>query len=201
MQTKKAIVLTLKLLGVAGLAGVTIVAPNAMQALDIFLRKSSKSKIPNHKKLLNELRRQGLVHISQFDDEVSFTLTPAGIHRLQQSIVNELEIPRPKQWDKKWRVVTYDIPVRQSRQRQNFTSHLQNLGFFMLQRSLWIHPFPCFEQVEQLAGHYNVLRYCSLFEISKLKSHCQKAGLERMEVTSEGILVSFYENKFQAPER
>lgn len=180
MKTKEAINFTLKLLGVAGLAGITIVAPNALVGLDIVLRKNAK-KIPNRQNLLNELKRQGLVHISQFDDEVSFTLTPAGIHRLQEHLIDELEIPRPAKWDKKWRMVTFDVPVKYSRQRSLFTQQLQGLGFFMLQRSLWVYPSPCFEQIEQIAGHYNVLRYCALFEVSKLDTGSTRRLLRHFE--------------------
>lgn len=180
MKTKKAINLTLRQLGLTGLVGITIAAPSALQALEIFLRKN-KVKIPNYQRLYYELKRQGLVHIGQTSDEVSFTLTPAGIHRLQQSIVDELKIPIPKQWDKKWRCVTFDIPNRQSNQRTYFVNHLKSTGFYMFQRSIWVHPFPCFDQVEHLAGHYNVLRYCSLFEISKLDDAASHRLLRRFD--------------------
>ncbi len=181
MSTKQAINITLQLLGVAGLDGISIAAPNALQALDILLRESSKPRIPNHERLLYELKRQGLVHISEFGGKgkVSLTLTPAGIHRLQRSIIDELEIPRQKPWDKKWRVITFDIPTRQSKQRAYFTRHLKSMGLYMLQRSIWIYPFPCFDQVEQVAGHFNVLRYCAFFEVSEIDKHSAQRLLRR----------------------
>lgn len=167
MNTKAAINLTLKVVGVAGLAGVTIVAPNALQGLDLLLKKSSV-EISNQQRVLNELRRQGLVHITASGDQFSYVLTPAGAHRLQQVVIDEIDIPRPAKWDRRWRLVTFDIPVKQSKARKHFTDQLQSLGFFMLQRSMWVYPFECFTQVEQIAGHYNVLRHCSFMEIEKL---------------------------------
>jgi DNA-binding transcriptional regulator PaaX len=97
-----------------------------------------------------------------------YTLTPAGAYRLQEVIIDELTIPDQKRWDKKWRLVSFDVPVGQSRARQKFVEQLQELNFIMMQKSLWVYPFPCFEQVEQLAGHYNVMRYCTLMEIDRL---------------------------------
>ena len=167
MNTKGSINIALKIIGVVGLTGITIVAPNALQGLNLLLKKSP-TRIHDTQRILNELRRQGLVHITQDSDQLSFALTPAGAHRLQQVVVDELRIARPKKWDSHWRLVTFDIPVKQSKARKHLTDHLQDLGFFMLQRSLWVHPFPCFDLVEQIAGHYNVLRHCSFVEIYRL---------------------------------
>ncbi|MBI1952101.1 hypothetical protein HYS42_00060 [Candidatus Saccharibacteria bacterium] len=166
-RTKVALNTALKVVGVAGLSGITIAAPNALQALDLILEKSSASE-SDYVKLLKELKRQGLVIITPHGEEVRFNLTPAGAYRLQEIIIDELEIDKPSTWDKKWRLVTFDIPIKYSTQRKYFVDQLQNLGFVMIQRSLWVHPFPCFEQVELIGGHYNVLRYCSLMEISRL---------------------------------
>lgn len=167
MRTKKAIDAALTVLGVAGLTGITIVAPNALQGLAPLLKKTSIKDL-DHARLLKEFKRQRLVYITQRGSEIHYTLTPAGAYRLQEVAVNELTIPRPSKWDKHWRLVAFDIPIAQSRSRQKFVNGLQALNFAMLQRSLWVHPFPCFDQIEQLAGHYNVLRYSSLMEIDRL---------------------------------
>jgi DNA-binding transcriptional regulator PaaX len=178
MRTKKAIDVALTVLGVAGLAGITIVAPNALQGLTPLLKRTSV-KGSDYARLLKELKRQGLVYITQSGSEVHYTLTPAGAYRLQEVIVDELVIPRPSKWDKHWRMVAFDIPVAQSRSRQKFVEKLQILHFTMLQKSLWVHPFPCFDQVEQLAGHYNVLRHCTLMEISQLDELATRRLLRR----------------------
>ena len=167
MTTTRAINLTLKVLGTAGLVGVSVVAPNALQGLSVLLKKSPVAHA-KHQTILNELRRQGLVHVLQNQDELHYTLTPAGIYRLQKVIVDEISIPTQRQWDKQWRVVTFDVPIKQSKARAYFTAQLKDLGFMMLQKSMWVHPFPCFDQIEQIAAHYNVLRYCSFMEVKKL---------------------------------
>ena len=167
MNTKSAVNASLKVIGLAGLAGVTIVAPNALQGLNLLLKKSP-ARSGDQQRILNELRRQGLVHIGQDDDYISYALTPAGAHRLQQVVIDEIDIPHPNKWDHRWRLITFDVPVGQSKARKHFTDHLHNLNFMMLQRSMWVYPYPCFIQLEQVAGHYNVLRYCSFMEVEKL---------------------------------
>jgi DNA-binding transcriptional regulator PaaX len=167
MTTRDGINAALKEIGASGFDGVKVTAPNAVQALGVLLRKT-KIKKADYVKIIRELKRQGLVDITNKQDLMSFTITPAGIYRLQQVIINEIEIPKPKPWDKKWRLVTYDVPVRQSKERAYFTAQLQKLGFVMLQKSLWAYPFPCFEKVEQLAGHYNLARYITFLEVDRL---------------------------------
>lgn len=166
MDTKNAINASLKVLGVVGLAGITIVAPNTLQGFSVLLKKSPVKK-SSYQRVLTELKRQDLVYVTKDGEEISYTLTPAGAYRLQQVMIDEISIKIPKKWDRKWRVVTFDIPIKNSKQRAAFVHRLKNLGFVMVQKSMWVHPAPCFSEVEQLAGHYNVMRYCILFEVNK----------------------------------
>lgn len=167
VNTKQGINKSLRVIGLAGFAGVAVIAPNALQALNLLLKKTGIDR-SKQQRILAELKRQGLVHIRSSGGTVQFTITPAGAHRLQQANIDDIAIDMPKKWDRRWRLVTFDIPLNQSAQRQAFTSKLRGVGFMMLQKSLWVHPAPCFEQVEVIAGHYNVLRYCTLMEISSI---------------------------------
>ncbi len=178
MSTKEGINTALKIIGLAGLAGVVIVAPNATQGLELILKKSKKKTI-NHQRVLAELKRQGLVHITHDEDRLHYTVTPAGVHRLQLMMLDDINIEIPKKWDKKWRVVSFDVPANQSKQRAAFTQRLQKFNFIMLQKSVWVHPASCFEQVEQLASYYNIMRYCTLLEVSKLDELTTKRLLSR----------------------
>jgi len=167
MTTRETINSALKVLGLSGMSGVVVDAPNALKALDKILT-SSPAETVNRNRLMAELKRQSLVHIEAAGDSYHFTLTPAGIHRLQQSIIDELKIEMPAHWDKKWRIVSFDIPLNYSRQRAAFVVRLRELGFTMMQKSLWVHPADCFDVIERLAGHYNLLRFCTFIEASKL---------------------------------
>ncbi len=152
----------LKVIGMAGFSGVSARATSTAAGLNSLLG----NKGPQNHRILAELRRQDLVHISKNGDKITFGLTPAGAYRLQQVAIDEIEIPKLAKWDGTWRAVMFDVPVSQSRSRVILAAKLKSLGFVMLQKSVWVHPYPCFKQIEKLAGHYNVLRHCSLVEIS-----------------------------------
>jgi len=45
-----------------------------------------------------------------------------------------------QKWDGKWRIVTFDIPIKKSNVRDRLRHKLKDLGFGMLQQSIWISP-------------------------------------------------------------
>ena len=50
-------------------------------------------------------------------------------------------------WDKKWRVVAFDIPERYSELRDKIRYVLKRSGFVRLQQSVWVFPYECKELV------------------------------------------------------
>lgn len=176
MNTRDAINASLRIIGRQGFSGITVKAPNALEALDSILKKSPART--HSSTILKELRRQGLADIASKDVALHFTLTPAGLYRLQQITISEIKITMPRKWDGRWRAVSFDIPVQFSKQRVAFVDHLQAHGFVMLQKSFWVHPANCLDQIETIASHYNIVRYCSLLELSKL-DNATSARLKR----------------------
>ena len=167
MTNREAINESLKIIGLAGFSGTTVNAPNVAAGLRKLLRQSP-ARYTDINRLLYDLKRRGLVEVYKEAEQVTFVLTPAGAYRLQALQLDEIRIPKPKTWDSKWRLVAFDVPISSSRQRQEFVAKLQTLNFFMLQKSLWVYPFPCFSQVEAVASYFNVRRYLSLIEINAL---------------------------------
>ena len=168
MANREAINESLKIIGLVGFSGITVNAPNVSAGLRKLLRQSP-ARYTDMNRLLYDLKRRGLIEVfKETGQKITFSLTPAGAYRLQALQLDEIRIPKPKTWDSKWRLVAFDVPISSSRQRQEFVAKLQTLNFFMLQKSLWVYPFPCFSQVEAVASYFNVRRYLSLIEINAL---------------------------------
>jgi len=70
--------------------------------------------------------------------------------------IETMHILIPKKWDKKWRIVMFDIPERLKKTRDVFRIHLRSMGFLELQRSVFIHPYPCIDEIEYVVEHYNI---------------------------------------------
>lgn len=85
-------------------------------------------------------RLEGLNYISRTksDEADYFTLTETGDDVLADMIGR---IPTSHtDWDKKWRIILFDIPESQRTVRQLFRLKLMDLGVRMLQSSVWITP-------------------------------------------------------------
>jgi phenylacetic acid degradation operon negative regulatory protein len=71
-------------------------------------------------------------------------------------MINELQITFPKRWDKKWRVVVFDIPEKNKKLRDEFRRRLKKLGFVEFQKSVFAHPHPCEDEINTLINFFDL---------------------------------------------
>jgi len=67
-----------------------------------------------------------------------------------------LEIKKPKKWDGMWRLVIFDIPQLRNAQRNAFRGKLIELGFVPLQKSIWICPYQCGDEMALLRDFFEL---------------------------------------------
>lgn len=168
IATRKYIDNLLQLIGSEGFSGITISAKTVVLAL-AYIDTAQKWHCPREYSLIAaELRRQSLVTAQKTDDSIQLQLTVKGIHRVQRAQIEAIVIQPQEPWDNKWRMVLFDIPARKAESRYIFTSQLKRLGFVMVQRSMWVHPFPCFSEITQLVQYANLQSFVTMAEISRI---------------------------------
>lgn len=101
---------------------------------------------------LSRLKFRGLLQ----EEGGEVRLTPKGLDRISEYQLDALAITSPEAWDGVWRLVSWEIPESQRSRRDLLRSTLARLGFRQLQRSLWVLPYPCREQVEYLRDQLNL---------------------------------------------
>ena len=74
-----------------------------------------------------------------------YRLTTRGERELARGRFDRYQLPPPKKWDKKWRVVCFDIPEKRKYVRHLIQRKLVELGFYRLQDSVFVGPQPCGE--------------------------------------------------------
>ena len=84
--------------------------------------------------------------------------------RLEKMDMENLRLKATSVWDGHWRIVIYDIPEEYASARRELQSHLLRYGCVMMQKSAWITPFPCRDDIVALSAHYNVDRFITYFE-------------------------------------
>jgi len=88
-----------------------------------------------------------------------FRLTRAGIAWARGNKFNYLRLS-DKPWDRKWRIVVFDIPEKPfKKQRDIFRSKLKSLGFYLLQKSVFVCPFVCEEELGYVTSHLEIGDY------------------------------------------
>ena len=127
---------------------------------------------------LKRLQRRELVDYNILPDgQVKIRLQSAGRKKVLQFELDEINIKRPRNWDKKWRLVVFDIPVKKRTAANAFNLKLKILGFHNLQKSIFIYPFPCEDEVEFVASMFNIKDHILILNVSdfigeeKLKRH------------------------------
>lgn len=54
------------------------------------------------------------------------------------------------EWDKKWRIIIFDIPEKRRNQRDFLRKQLKWLGFRELHKSVWVFPYDIKKEIEDL---------------------------------------------------
>lgn len=146
----------LKLLAGGAVFGLSLMIPVLPMALAPFIVDSRKYEQSLFGRTMKRLKKQKLVEIVEEKGQTLVRITEAGRVRALRYKLDEIQIKKPKVWDKKWRIVIFDIPEKYKRMREIFRDHLKTMGFYMLQKSVWVHPYPCFNEIEFLRQVYNV---------------------------------------------
>lgn len=93
------------------------------------------------------------------DGSTTLVLSDAGRNRALTYTIDQMRIKKLSPWDKKWRVVIFDIPERRKKIRDAIRSHLKQMDFCELQKSVFINPYPCQDEVDFLVEFYQVRPY------------------------------------------
>lgn len=118
--------------------------PKAFFTADPIYRAMRRSGLRrnNIQRGIYNLRHRGIIKINQ----KGYRLTDNGQHWLEGNKYKYFRSVH-KTWDKKWRLILFDIPALMNRQRHTFRNRLKNIGAYMLQKSVFVFPYPCEEEI------------------------------------------------------
>ena len=97
-----------------------------------------------------------MILISEKDDKTTIEITNNGKKKLLKYKLSELSINKPKKWDKKWRIVIFDIPEKKKIARETLRQKFHKLGLYKIQNSVWAHPYDISEIIEYLMIIYEI---------------------------------------------
>ncbi len=154
---------------VAGILSVGLLAPSVIGAMDKLglLPKSRQREYITSSAA--KLTKRGLLKYINGHYE----LTKDGEKILRQWELSDYIIHRPKKWDKKWRVVIFDIPEKKRKTRDKITILFRQAGFQRLQDSVWVFPYDCEDIIGLLKTDFHVGKYLLYMIVEELENDKQ----------------------------
>lgn len=130
------------------------------------------------KHVITRFKKQRYATVEESRDGVlTVKITKRGMIRALSYKLDTLSLDKRNQWDKKWRVVIFDIPDMYKHFRDLFRKRLIQLGLYQLQESVYVSPYSCFEEIEFLRELYGIaftVRYLLVEKIeedSNIRTH------------------------------
>ena len=149
----------LSLLVSSGASALTSLAANALPAFKVFIKKprDKYNRLHYIKSVVRNLADRGLVSLEKNSrGQVLVKLTKAGKAEVARYFHGELVLQKPKVWDRKYRLVIFDIKEWKRGIRDELRRWLLHLGFVRLQNSVWVYPYECQEIVVLLKSKFRI---------------------------------------------
>ena len=148
----------LKNLAIGGVLAAGLALPNIVQLLDFFgaTKSAERRKIL---KAVERMKQKKLVRIYEKDGLDVIEITQSGKKKVLSYNLENIKITRPKKWDGYWRIVIFDIPEKNKKARRALSLKLNDMEFFPLQKSVFVCPFECKDEIEFVSEFFGVKRY------------------------------------------
>ncbi|PIU99013.1 CRISPR-associated endonuclease Cas2 [Candidatus Wolfebacteria bacterium CG03_land_8_20_14_0_80_36_15] len=135
------------------------------------IQREAKQKYYN---LIYKLKRSGLIKEKTKEGNKFFSLTQKGKIKLSQLKKNSRErlpeIIYQKAKSNKFTIVIFDIPETEKRKRSWLRVALGNLGFKMIQKSVWLGKVKIPKRFLDNLFQFKLVDFVEIFEISKTGS-------------------------------
>lgn len=128
-------------------------------------KKYLKNKLEERKiaKILDRLRRNKVIILKEEGEKFKVELTEKGKRKVKEIKFKEMKIEKPKIWDGKWRIVIFDIPDKYKKTaRDALREKLKELNFYLLQKSVWVIPYPCQKEIQFLCELFNITPFVNI---------------------------------------
>lgn len=162
------------ILGLAAVCGVVFVGAVAPNIFSAFGRLGRHRRFFDKKDFTERVRyfqRRGYLKVGKDDDGgMEIELTVRGEEQMIKRALGELRIAPQERWDGIWRIVLFDIPERHRWARVGIRDALKRMGFYRLQKSVFVFPYPCREEIDFLTRLYDVGRAIRFIETTSLEA-------------------------------
>lgn len=92
------------------------------------------------------------------NNSYTIVLTEKGKLKALTYHFEEMKIKGEK-WDGKWRLVVFDVPEKKRGGRDALRDKIKELGFYELQKSVFVFPYKCKDEIDFIIEFFNLRKY------------------------------------------
>lgn len=144
----------------------------------LYLKNTKYKKQTIYNTVANLLKTGYLEKKVKNNGEVVYRVTSWG----KTKIIYNIPLARytGRKWERVWRLVSFDIPEKKATLRVWLRNKLRELGFGMLQESLWITPHELGQMFEEFLERENLKSYCLVWEAKTIFGENEKELVKRV---------------------
>jgi hypothetical protein len=137
--------------------------------LDNMPKELKKIKQKELNRVIKRLYQSRLIDFKEDKEgRITLILSEYGRKRVLMYKIDEIKLKRENKWDGHWRVVIFDIPQKLKIARDLFVRKLKEIGMYPLQKSVYVYPFECKDELDFIIEYFGLrpyVRYGLLKEI------------------------------------
>lgn len=135
-------------------------------------------KKTNYNRLVQRSLQTGYIEKIVNNGEVILRITSAGREKIQRDF--SFVRFQNKKWDRKWRVVIFDIKEKERKQRDWLRDKLKEIGFGMIQESVWISPYDIGEDFREFVVSLGLGEDVFVMEVNQILMGNTKALVSKI---------------------
>ena len=96
--------------------------------------------------------------------------------------LDDMRIKKPEHWDRKWRLVAFDVPEKRKKIRDSLRFRFRQIGLLEFQKSIFVSPYPCEKEIEFLIEFHDARSYVRTIMAEKIDNQLhfeKKFGLHK----------------------
>ncbi|MEX2028171.1 MAG: hypothetical protein WD988_01575 [Candidatus Curtissbacteria bacterium] len=121
------------------------------------------------KQVIKRLHQQKLVEIGQEEGILVIKITEAGKNKLLKYNLENIKLDNSS-WDGKWRLIIYDVKTQKKKNSEMFRRMLNRLRILKLQKSVYLTPYKCKDEIEYLRQVYDIGEETMILTVGELEN-------------------------------
>ncbi len=146
--------------------GILLLNPQSKRSWKIINAAAKEWKKINERGLQRAIKRlYESKHIrskENADGTITMTLSETGKTKALIYNLETMKIKKPEKWDGLWRIILFDIPEYKKQGRDALAARLKLLGLKTLQKSVFVYPYECADEINFISELFQIRPYVRL---------------------------------------